>query len=93
MTSRTSYGFRACWNFLRATKYLIFLIARIAFRCASVSLENGENPSLKRYEKKHYLSLLFLFLLRQNEENILREIIKNIKENKNICYRAKMLVV
>lgn len=42
MTSRTSYGFLACWNFLLATKYLIFLIARMAFLCASVSLEDGK---------------------------------------------------
>ena len=40
MTSRTSYGFRACWNFRRATKYLIFRIPRIAFRCASVNLKS-----------------------------------------------------
>lgn len=38
MTSRTSYGFLACWNLRRATKYLIFLIALMAFLCASVNL-------------------------------------------------------
>lgn len=47
MTSRTSYGFRACWNFLRATKYLIFLIALIAFLCASVSLESGRERGVQ----------------------------------------------
>ena len=53
ITSRTSYGFRAwgklfgpgisknsptCWNFRRATKYLIFLTILIAFLCFSVRL-------------------------------------------------------
>lgn len=38
ITSRTSYGFLACVNLRLATKYLIFLMARIALRCASVNL-------------------------------------------------------
>lgn len=46
MTSRTSYGFLACWNFLRATKYLIFLIALIAFLWASVNLKTMNRHEL-----------------------------------------------
>ena len=39
ITSRTSYGLRACWNFLLATKYLMRRMARMALRCCSVRLQ------------------------------------------------------
>lgn len=48
ITSLTSYGFLACWNFLLATKYFIFRIARIAFRWASVNLEKKQIINIKR---------------------------------------------
>lgn len=76
ITSRTSYGFRACWNFLLATKYLIFLIALMAFRCASVSLKiitilfsvnlltlvtnKFSNIHIRHYIMIHHSQLIFL---------------------------------
>ena len=60
MTSRTSYGLRACWNFLRATKYLIFLIALIAFLWASVKLQTRKVIlSLSIVDKRYKNSILY----------------------------------